>query len=338
MLAAVVALAGATTAGCGAGRPAPKASVGRAREPAAAAAAGAGVGAESSTTSPQPTPDTSPPATAPLAGGPAAAVVSPSGVVVPVVSSTSDSWVVRTPCNGTATLHRGTPVGAPVVVLDPGHGGAETGAVSSDGLAESTVNLAVARQAQAALAAQGVPAVLTRTGDYELALPVRSEIARDLNPRAFVSVHHNAEPDGPRDTPGSETYYQIASPDSKRLAGLIYEEVVKTLSAYRVAWMADRDAGAKYRPARSGGDYYAMLRQPGKVVSVLAELAFISNPAEAELLGRADVQRAEGQAVARGILRYLTTADPGSGFTEPYPRVDPPPAPGPVKPCRDPEL
>jgi N-acetylmuramoyl-L-alanine amidase len=183
-----------------------------------------------------------------------------------------------------------------------------------------------------------VPTVLTRTGDYELSLPTRSEIARDLNPRAFVSIHHNADPDGPRAGPGSETYYQIGSPDSKRLAGLIYEEVVKALSQYKVAWVADRDAGAKYRRGTSGGDYYAVLRQPGKVVSALAELAFISDPPEADLLARADVQRVEGQAVARGIVRYLSTADPGSGFTEPYPRVDPPVVPGPPRVCRDPAL
>jgi hypothetical protein len=107
-----------------------------------------------------------------------------------------------------------------------------------------------------------------------------------------------------------------------------------------VAWVADRDAGAKYRPSRTpGNDYYAMLRQPGKVVSVLVEGAFISNPAEAELLARADVQKVEGEAIARGIVRYLTTQDPGSGFVEPYPRVDPPSTPG-TSPrrCRDPEL
>ena len=110
---------------------------------------------------------------------------------------------------------------------------------------------------------------------------------------------------------GAETYDQIGSADSKRLAGLVYEEVVRAMSQYKVAWVADRDAGAKYRPGNNG-DYYAMLRQPGKVVSVLAELAFISNPAEAELIARADVQKVEGEAVARGILRYLTTNDPGS--------------------------
>ncbi len=329
VLVVVVSLA-LTAAACAAGAAPPRAAVGHGQQPASTAPA------EAPTTGAPAPPSAS--STVPLvSGGPAAAVVTPSGIVAPVVSSTGDGWVVRTPCGATATVHRGAPLDGATVVLDPGHGGAETGAVSPGGLSESVVNLAVARQAQAALEAAGVPTVLTRTGDYETSLPTRTEIARDLNPRAFVSIHHNADPDGPRAGPGSETYYQIASPDSKRLAGLIYEEVVQALSQYKVAWVADRDAGAKYRRGTSG-DYYAVLRQPGKVVSALAELAFISNPPEAELLARPDVQRVEGQAVARGIVRYLTTTDPGSGFAEPYPRTEPAPVPGPVHVCRDPEL
>ena len=59
-----------------------------------------------------------------------------------------------------------------------------------------------------------------------------------------------------------------------------------------------------------------MVRQPKGVAAALAELAFISNPAEADLLADPDVQRVEGEAVARGIIRFLTTADAGSGYVE----------------------
>lgn len=268
-----------------------------------------------------------------------AALVSPSGVVVPVLGpAPGGGWAIRTPCNRTATLTGGKSAGSPTIVLDPGHGGSEPGAVSPGGLAEAGVNLAVARIAQGVLEAQGIPTILTRTADYTMELPTRAELARNVAPRAFVSVHHNAEPDEASPRPGSETYYQIGSSDSKRLAGLIYEEITRALSQYRIAWVADRDAGAKYRPGRQG-DYYAMLRLPGKVVSVLAELAFISDPPEAALLGRSDVQRVEGEALARGIVRWLRTSDPGSGFTEPYPRTDPAPGPGGPGPiCRDPQL
>jgi len=231
-------------------------------------------------------------------------------------------------------------VGQATVVLDPGHGGAERGAISPGGLAEADVNLAVARRARATLEHQGISVVLTRTDDYRLELTPRAMIAKDLNPRAFVSIHHNADPDGPRPTPGTETYYQQSSADSKRLSGLLWEEVVHALAGYKVGWVGDTDAGAKTRPG-DHGDYYAVLREPAPVVSALAELAFVSNPAEAELVGRPDVQAVEGDAVARAIARYLRTSDPGSGFTTAYPRPPNPPPTGPEAPpevCVDPQL
>ena len=264
-------------------------------------------------------------------------VVTPAGVVVPVVGDAPGGWFVRTPCGRERTITGGTHVAQATIVLDAGHGGREPGAVSPEGLAEAPVNLDVVRHARSALEREGVSVAETRTGDYQVSLDTRAEIARGLGPQAFVSVHHNAEPDGRRDGPGTETYYQIGSDDSKRLAGLIYEEVARALAAYQANWVADTDAGAKYRPGQRG-DYYAVLRLPVPVTSVLAELAFISNPSEAELLGRADVRAIEGEAVARGILRWLRSDDPGSGFTTPYPRVDPPGAPSGPGGCTDPPL
>jgi hypothetical protein len=74
------------------------------------------------------------------------------------------------------------------------------------------------------------------------------------------------------------------------------------------------------------------------VPSALAELAFVTNPPEADLLARPDVQAAEGRAVARGIVRYLTTKDPGSGFVTPYPREEPAGPGGGSTGCTDPPL
>lgn len=265
------------------------------------------------------------------------ALVTARGIVVPILGGEDSGWEVRTPCGDTATVTEGTRVTKAAVVLDAGHGGNEPGAVSPDGLAEKGVNLGVARATEEALRREGVSVLMTRTGDYPVSLATRAEIAKAVGARAFVSVHHNAVPDEPRPQPGSETYYQIGSSDSKRLSGLIYEEVFATLAQYEnVEWVGDRDAGAKYRPG-SRGDYYAVLRLPGDITSVLVELAFISNRSEARLLADPDVQRAEGEAVARGILRYLNSGDPGSGFVEPYPRDDPPGS-GAPPPCRDPEL
>lgn len=270
---------------------------------------------------------------------PAAAkvVVSGTGVVLPVVGVEGNAFRVTTPCGATAVVS-GTPVPSAAVVLDAGHGGSEPGAVSADGLTEKAINLAVVGHAKAALEAAGLTVVLTRTGDQRIPIDARARIVKALQPKAFVSVHHNAEPDGPFPKPGSETYYQTASAESKRLAGLLYEEIVKALSQYQVAWVADTDAGAKYRKNDSGDDYYGILRRTQGTPAALAELAFVSNPPEAALLQRPDVQRVEGEAVARGIIRFLTTKDPGSGFTEPYPRTTPAGSGGGTRNCVDPPL
>lgn len=206
------------------------------------------------------------------------------------------------------------------------------------------MNLAVARHTVDALEAAGRRAVLTRTADYRVTLATRAEIARKLAPRAFVSIHHNAEPDGPFPRPGTETYYQVrgsTAASSKRLAGLVYEEVVAALGRVGpgVQWVADRDAGAKFRRNGRGDDYYGIVRMTQGVPGVLAELAFISNREEARLLARPDVQRAEGGAVARGVLRFLAGERPDpSVFTTPYPRSTPAGPGGGAAGCVDPPL
>jgi N-acetylmuramoyl-L-alanine amidase len=297
--------------------------------------------AETTTTAPAvaPTnPVTTLPPAPPVPANQARALVSNTGVVLAIQAREGQGWRVTTPCGKTAVVTGGTPVAATQVVLDPGHGGAEPGAVGPNGLTEARLNLAVAQQTKAALAKAGVSALLTRTGDYRMTLESRARVVMGVHPSAFVSVHHNAEPDGPFSRPGSETYYQVTSPESKRLSGLIYEEIVRALSAYQVPWVADTDAGAKYRKNTRGEDYYGILRRTNGVTASLAELAFITSAPEADLLARPDVQQVEGEAVARGIVRFLTTKEPGSGFTEPYPRSSPAGSGGGGSNCVDPAL
>ena len=302
---------------------------------------------ETTTTVPPTTTTTEPPTTTtaapqPLATGPQPkAVLTSTGITVPVLGRDGEGLLVGTPCGRSASVKVGTPVDG-VVVLDAGHGGVEPGAVGPNGLEERGLNLAVTRFAQAALEANAVPVVLTRNGDYRITLEARAKIVEAVKPKAFASIHFNAEPDGPREGPGAETYYQTkgSTPsESKRLAGLVYEEVVKAMSQYPgVAWAADRDAGAKFRTSSSGNDYYGILRRTQGTPAVLAELGFISNPPEAELYARPDVQKVAGEAVANGILRFLRSSDPGSGFVEPYPREQPAGGGGGADNCQDPAL
>ena len=290
------------------------------------------------TTTAPPTTTTAPPQT--LVGTNAKAVVSPTGITVPVLGTEGDHLLVGTPCGRTAPLSSGSPIDG-VVVLDPGHGGVEPGAVGPGGLQERHLNLAVTQFARAALQANGVEVVLTRNGDYRITLEARAKIVSAIKPKAFVSIHFNAEPDGPRNGPGTETYYQTrgsSAAESKRLSGLIYEEVVKALSQYQLDWVADSDAGAKYRKSSSGDDYYGILRRTQGTPASLAEIGFIVNPPEEALYQRDDVRKVAGEGVANGILRFLRTSDPGSGFVEPYPREVPAGGGGGADNCQDPAI
>lgn len=78
------------------------------------------------------------------------------------------------------------------IVLDPGHGGSDPGAIGQNGLKESATNLRVARYLAMLLENDGARVVLTRNADTFLSLPARVEIARKENPDLFVSIHHNA--------------------------------------------------------------------------------------------------------------------------------------------------
>jgi N-acetylmuramoyl-L-alanine amidase len=274
-----------------------------------------------------------------LDDGTVRALVTPSGIPAAVrAPALVGGWVVVTPCGNEAVVATGTPLVDAHVVIDPGHGGAEPGAEGEGGLVEKDLNLLVAQEVAGLLEAEGVTVVLTRPSDYRTTLASRAAIATSLGADAFVSIHHNADPDGPSERPGTETYYQIDDPSSKRLAGLVYEELLAALSAYDVDWVADTDAGAKYRLNQRGSDYYGILRDSAGVPAVLVEAAFLSNPAEEALLATPEFRTAEAQAIARGVLRYLTTQDPGSGFVEPYERVQPAGPGGGADGCVDPPL
>ncbi|MGK2948902.1 MAG: N-acetylmuramoyl-L-alanine amidase family protein [Acidimicrobiales bacterium] len=265
------------------------------------------------------------------------AVVTPSGLVLAVEAADGDAYTVRTPCGGEARV-TGTPITGAHVVLDPGHGGDEPGAVGPNGLTEKEVNQLVAEETQRQLEALGATVVLTRTADYRITLASRAAIVTSLRPLVFISIHHNADPDEERPTPGAETYFQIASPDSKRVAGLLHEELVAAFAPYDVTWAADLDAGAKYRPAGDGGDYYGILRRTAGVPAVLSEAAFISNPAEEALLRDPVFHAVQAEAITSAVVRFVTSDDPGSGFVEPYPRTQPAGPGGGGQGCVDPPL
>jgi N-acetylmuramoyl-L-alanine amidase len=333
----------ALLAGCGAGTVGPAAELARQAPPGAPADVVADAEAEAvpADLPPELTPEEQARAEAIDAGldPEARVVVTPAGIVAPVLGIEGDRYRVRTPCAGEATVAGGTPIRSATVVLDPGHGGSESGAVGPNGLTETELNLIVTERARLVLEGGGIDVVQTRYVDHQMTLQTRAEIANALGAPAFVSIHHNGGPDNTYDRPGTEMYHQIASPESRRLAGLLQEELFAYFSQFEgIEWHGNVDAGAKWRPNRDGGDYYGILRR-SEVPAVISEGLFLSSSlAEAELLARPDVQEGNGDAIARAIARYLTTDDPGSGFVEPIQRDLGSGAGGSGRPCEDPPL
>lgn len=278
------------------------------------------------------------------ASGPGA-LRTPSGIVVPIAAEAPDGgFLVQTPCARAAVATVGEVLAGAHVVLDPGHGGSQAGAVGPNGLREADLNLAVALRVAELLRAEGVTVVLTREDDRRVSIASRAAIANALEPLAFLSIHHNAVADGPHDGPGTEAYFQVASADSRRLAGLVVEELRAALGAFEVAWESDEGNGARARVQTTdpGTDFYGVLRRTaeGGVTGVLSEAGFISNPAEADLFARPDVQDAEAAALHRALTRFVAGEDPGSAAFSPLPPSVgvPGSASGPDADCVDPPL
>lgn len=243
-----------------------------------------------------------------------------------------------TPCGLTVTVDKGTPIRAVDVVLDPGHGGIESGAVGY-GLKESDLNLDVARRVQADLATTGIRAALTRAGDYRLPIPTRALIINTAHPKLFISINQNGGPAADHSGPGTEVYYQHDSSRAKRLAGLIWQNVYTTLNTFPAHWVGAGDAGAIYRLGSDSKDFYGVLRLAHSTPGTLIEAAYVTEPSEAALLAQPRVRAAEAAAIANGIRSYLRASNQGSGYHVPIFRgFGDPGGGGSFNNCTDPKL
>ena len=256
-----------------------------------------------------------------LGSGPQA-IITPTGVLVPVLAlEPGGAFVVETPCGNQDVVQWGQPLRSVEVMLDPGHGGDERGAIGPSGETEAELNLDIARRAAALLDAEGVDVALTRTGDYRVPISVRAALADRLGAQVLVSIHHNSPTPtpGPDNGPGTEVYIQGGSAESQRLGGLMHAEIVAALSVFDADWAARTDAGVLTVVNDEGEDAYGINRYP-LTTSVLAELAYLSNPTEALVLATDEYRQGAAQAVANAIIRHLA-GDAGGTAPVPEPRL-----------------
>jgi N-acetylmuramoyl-L-alanine amidase len=269
---------------------------------------------------------------------PVRALVTPTGITVAVLEEQPDGYRVRTPCGGEALVAWGTPLYRADVVIDPGHGGPrDSGAVGPNGLTERDLNLDLARSLATEVTRRGFTVALTRSGDHQVPLVVRAELADRLEADALISIHHNGPSARPSQRPGTEVYVQDGVDASRRLGGLIHQHVMAALSRFDVAWTAAADAGVLVVRKDSGEESYGMIRYPA-TPAVLAELAYLTNPPEAELLATAEYRLAVTAAMADAVEAFFGSDDQGAGFVDQPRTFTPSGATGGVGGCEEPAL
>lgn len=188
-----------------------------------------------------------------------------------------------------------------LVVLDPGHGGKDTGARGAN-INEKDINLKIALKAGELLKQKGIEVEYTRTTDIYLELTSASQdevskIANQLNAGVFVSIHANAAKNNPA-AQGTETFYY--APVDNDLLFLQYEErkaLAENLQRQLIKKLKRPDRGVKQSP------YWVL--QNTIMPSALVEVAFLSNSEEERLLQQDYFLDLAAEAIAEGIAAYM---------------------------------
>lgn len=168
------------------------------------------------------------------------------------------------------------------VVIDPGHGGKDDGA-KRYGVKEKDLNLDTAKRLEQILERHGLNVVMTRRMDRFVPLQERAKIANRYRDAIFVSIHYNAHRDA--SVQGIETFY--ATLEGRRLASGIQRLLTQRIRT--------KNRGIKL------GQQYAVLNKT-RMVSVLVEGGFISNPWERRRLNGAWYRQIVAEQIAKGIL------------------------------------
>jgi N-acetylmuramoyl-L-alanine amidase len=218
-------------------------------------------------------------------------------------------------------------------VIDPGHGGELTGAVSPQGDLEKDLTLQIARRVKRRLEALGGKVVLTRTADTRVPLANRAAVANGLDADLFVSIHLNSMPTeaSRRTSSGVETYFlsadasdagaeaSAARENADRLAGepapdpndpvaLILDDLESTAAlsgSSRLAYaLHDKLVTALQAENRGVKQAPFYVLAGARMPAVLLEVGFISNQAEAARLRTGPHQERIAAAVADGVAAW----------------------------------
>jgi N-acetylmuramoyl-L-alanine amidase len=175
------------------------------------------------------------------------------------------------------------------IVLDPGHGGKESGASGPTGYLEKDVNLIISQLLRDELVKRGAKVVMTREDDRDVSLGERQTIINKQEPAIALSIHHNSLPDNgdAEKTKGFGTFWY--HPQSHSLAVFLQNYVVKKLGkpSYGVFWNN------------------LALTRPSAAPAVLLELGFMSSPDEFEEIVNPQAQKKMANTLADGITKWF---------------------------------
>ncbi len=265
-----------------------------------------------------------------------AGVVLLDELVLPVTGGGDGAWTVLTPCAKEASVD-GEHVAGAHVVIDPGHGGRETGAIGPSGVVEAELNLDVAQKAKALLEARDATVVLTRNDDTRVTLETRAAIAQALDPLLFISIHHNGGPTTTSSRPGVQVYHQHQTPAAARFAGVLFEKLQQAMAPFSDTWSGGNATGVRSRTTDEGTDFYGVLRGSAGVPAVLAEALYMSDEPEATLLLQDDVRQAEAQAIADAVVDWIQSPYAGGGYLPPLVAAESAGGGGGATGCEDPD-
>ena len=178
--------------------------------------------------------------------------------------------------------------GRGVIVVDPGHGGPDPGAIGN-GVYEKHVTLPISLKLGRILQQMGYSVVYTRTDDIDLDLEPRVRLAERVNAEVFVSVHANALEARSSEISGVETYHARGSAISRQLASFVHDQIVS-------------GTGALDRGVRGAGFYVI---KHTSMPAILVETGFVTNPREAANLNNPAYQDRMAASTARGVDQFI---------------------------------
>lgn len=243
------------------------------------------------------------------------------------VNSVLDDGMAASITEGRTTAGDTNGDGVFTIVLDPGHGGSDPGALGF-GLRESDLTLSIGKYCQQTLSQYAKTKVyMTRTSDTFVDLKPRADFAKSVGADLFVSLHINSSTASSAN--GAEIWVPSPGTWFPAFNGVGEDLACEMLSKLKALGLADRDTvwdnyevngEKKYYPDGSWADSLSVIRncREAGIMAILVEHGFISNQSDAKFLSSEANLKKLGEADAQGIVDYygLKLPQPLYGFAD----------------------